>query len=146
MVHGRAKLARLNHHHVKIRPPATMNVLIVEDNKPVSLLLSRMVEEAGLGYVIAANGEVALRLFQQRDIHLAIIDVELPALDGYQVTEAIRALAPDLPIVVISGGPQQERQQQALAAGANEFLGKPLRPSVVQQLLDRYCQQPSATN
>lgn len=123
-----------------------MNVLIVEDNKPVSLLLSRLVEEAGLGYVIAANGEVALRLFEQRAIQLAVIDVELPELNGYEVTRQIRTLAGSLPIIVISADASVGRRQQALDAGANEFLGKPLRPSLFQQLLHRYCQTSPATD
>jgi DNA-binding response OmpR family regulator len=115
-----------------------MNVLIVEDNKPVSLLLSRITEEAGLGYVIAADGEVALRLFGQRDIAMAIIDVELPGLDGYQVARGIRDQSPALPIVMISANSGESWRQQAFDAGADEFLAKPLRPSDLAALFQRH--------
>ncbi|MFN3714270.1 MAG: response regulator [Alcanivoracaceae bacterium] len=115
-----------------------MNVLIVEDNKPVSLLLSRITEEAGLGYVIAADGEVALRLFGQRDIAMAIIDVELPGLDGYQVARDIRNRAPALPIIIISANAGDAWRQQAFDAGADEFLAKPLRPSELTTLFRRH--------
>lgn len=115
-----------------------MNILIVEDNKPVSLLVSRVVEEAGFGYVIAADGETALRLFQQRDIRMAIIDVELPGLDGFQVARDIRNQAPELPIVIISANSGEVWRHQAVDAGADEFLAKPLRPSELTALLQRY--------
>lgn len=114
-----------------------MNILIVEDNKPVSLLLSRVVQEAGYGYVIAADGETALRLFNQRDIHMAIIDVELPGVDGFQVTRDIRNRSASLPLVVISANTGEAWQQQAFDAGADEFLSKPLRPSILTELLQR---------
>jgi len=116
-----------------------MNVLIVEDNKPVSLLLSRIVEDMGLGYVIAADGEAALRLFSQRNISMAIIDVELPGLDGYQVARDIRNQSPTLPVLIISGNNGDSWRQQAFDAGADEFLAKPIRPSELTVLLQRYC-------
>ena len=119
-----------------------MNVLIVEDNKPVSLMLSRMVEEAGYGYVMAPDGEQALRLFQQRDVGLAIIDVELPRLDGFQVAREIRNANPDLPVVIISGNGGESWQQQARDAGANHFIAKPVRPSVLLPVLQEFLNPP----
>ena len=121
-----------------------MNVLIVEDNKPVSLLLSRGVEEAGLGYVIAPDGEAALRLFAQRYIRMAIIDVELPGLDGYQVARDIRNQSPAMPLIIISANSGDAWRQQALDAGADEFVAKPLRPSELTSLLRRYCSLPTS--
>ncbi len=120
-----------------------MNVLIVEDNKPVSLLISRIIEEAGHNYFIAADGEGALRLFSQRPVDLVIVDVELPGIDGYQVAREIRNGAARLPVVVISANQGEAWQQQALDAGANEFLPKPVRPSSLQALLERYQSAPA---
>ena len=118
-----------------------MNVLIVEDNKPVSLMLSRMVEEAGYGYVMAADGEQALRLFHQRDVGLALIDVELPGLDGFQVAREIRNANPSLPLVIISANSGEAWQQQARDAGADRFVAKPLRPSILQPILQEFLGQ-----
>ena len=120
-----------------------MNVLIVEDNKPVSLMLSRIVEEAGYGYVMAADGEQALRLFRQRDVGLAVIDVELPGLDGFQVAREIRNASPELPVLIISGNTGEAWQQQARDAGADHFLAKPVRPSALLPLLARFMPPPT---
>lgn len=116
-----------------------MNVLIAEDNKPISLLLARVTEEAGFGAIIAADGETALRLFQQRQVDMVILDVQLPGLDGFRVAQQIRNLAgPDLPIILISGNSGEAWQQQAEDVGANLFLSKPIRPSRFTELLNQY--------
>lgn len=118
-----------------------MNLLIVEDNKPVSLLISRIAEEAGHTCFIAANGEVALRLYDQRDIDLMIVDVELPGIDGFDVAREVRNQSAHLPIIVISGNQGEVWRQRAIDAGANEFLPKPLRPSSLQTVLNRHLAQ-----
>ena len=119
-----------------------MNVLVVEDNKAVSLVLARVIEEAGYGAIIAADGEAALRLFRQRDIIMAILDVQLPDLDGFRAAQQIRNEAgSEMPIIIISGNSGEAWAQQALDVGANEFLSKPVRPSQLIALLRRYLPQ-----
>lgn len=121
-----------------------MNVLVVEDNKPVSMLICRVVEELGCGYVLAADGESALRLFQQRDIDLVIVDVELPGLDGFQVAREVREEASaSLPIIFISGNTGEAYRQQARDAGGDVFLPKPLRPGDLRKTLESYIAQPN---
>ena len=116
-----------------------MNVLIVEDNKPVGLVLARVVRELGLGALMASDGDSALRMYRQRDVHLILMDIQLPSLDGFSVTREIRNLAgPTLPVILISGNSGDAWQQQALDAGANEFLEKPIRPGELSALLRRY--------
>ena len=119
-----------------------MNVLVVEDNKPVSLMLARVIEEAGYGAVLAADGETALRLFRQRDIAMAILDVQLPDLDGFRAAQLIRNEAGDgIPVIIISGNSGDAWRQQAMDVGANEFISKPIRPSQLTALLSQYLTQ-----
>lgn len=122
-----------------------MNVLVVEDNKPVSMLICRVVEELGCGYVLAADGESALRLFRQRDINMVIVDVELPGMDGFQVAREIReeAGASPLPIIFISGNTGEAYRQQAQDAGGDAFMPKPLRPGELKRTLQTFIAQPS---
>lgn len=115
-----------------------MNILIVEDSKPVTLVISRVVKEAGHDCLFAANGEIALRLFRQREIDMLIVDVELPGIDGYEVVREVRRVSPGMPVVMVSAHEKEERHRQALEAGANEFINKPLPPSRLQQLLTHY--------
>lgn len=120
-----------------------MNVLIVEDNKPVGLVLARVVRELGLGAIMAPDGEGALRMFRQREVHLAIVDVQLPGRDGFSVTRAIRDdVGSSLPIILISANIDKGTQQQAGQAGADEFLAKPVRPGRLAELLRQYLPLP----
>ena len=80
-----------------------MNVLVVEDNKAVSLIICRIIEELGHEYVLAADGEAALRLYRQRNVDLLILDVELPTLDGFSVAREIRNQNGQTPMLFISG-------------------------------------------
>lgn len=121
-----------------------MNILVVEDNKPVSMLICRVVEELDCGYVLAADGEAALKLFQQRDVRALIVDVELPGLDGFQVARSIREEAGgEFPIIFISGNTGEAYRQQAQDAGADAFLPKPLRPAELKATLSRFLSLPS---
>ena len=75
---------------------------------------------------------------------MAIIDVELPGLDGYQVARDIRNQSPSLPVLIISANSGDSWRQQAFDAGADEFLAKPVRPSELIALLQRYCSLPTS--
>lgn len=113
-----------------------MNVLVVEDNKAVSLIICRIIEELGHQYVLAADGEAALRLYHQRDIDLLILDVELPILDGFTVAREVRNGNPDIPILFISGNSSESCLQQCLAVGGDTLMAKPLRPSILRAWLN----------
>ena len=113
-----------------------MNVLVVEDNKAVSLIICRIIEELGHQYVLAADGEAALRLYHQRDIDLLILDVELPTLDGFSVARDIRNQNGQTPILFISGNNSEAYRQQCLDAGGETLMPKPLRPSELRRWLE----------
>lgn len=113
-----------------------MNVLVVEDNKAVSLIICRIIEELGHQYVLAADGEAGLRLYHQRDIDLLILDVELPILDGFTVARDVRNGNSHIPILFISGNGSEACFQQCLDAGGDTLMPKPLRPSELRAWLN----------
>ena len=113
-----------------------MNVLVVEDNKAVSLIICRIIEELGHQYVLAADGEAALRLYHQRDIDLLILDVELPILDGFTVARDVRNGNAHIPILFISGNSSEACFLQCLDAGGDTLMPKPLRPSELRTWLN----------
>ena len=102
-------------------------------------MLARVVRELGLGAFMAGDGDSALRMYQQREVNLILMDVQLPTLDGFSVTREIRNMAGfSVPVILISGNSGEAWQQQARDAGANEFLEKPIRPSELSAVLERY--------
>ena len=115
-----------------------MRILVVEDNKAVSLIICRIIEELEHEYVLAADGEAALRLFRQREVDLLILDVELPVLDGFSVAREVRNENGNIPILFISGNSSEAYQQQSLDAGGDTLMAKPIRPSELRRRLEGY--------
>ncbi|WP_342618693.1 response regulator [Rhodoferax sp. GW822-FHT02A01] len=118
-----------------------MRVLVVEDHpinqKLVAVLLRRMGCEA----TFCENGEQALDWVQRKPFDMVLMDVNMPVMDGLTATRAIRALqgaASKLPIVVLTADVMNDANGQALAAGANDFLSKPVNADRLRALVGKY--------
>ena len=126
-------------------PAEPFRVLVAEDNQMVRELfrtaLQKFQERAMRGsrkleVVEAENGQEACRRLQEEPFHLAVIDYYMPVMDGMQVIRTIRdnEETRSLPIIVISAG-GEDAQYEAFKAGADLFLGKPVRlPQLFQSL------------
>jgi CheY-like chemotaxis protein len=105
------------------------SVLLVDDDLRNTFALSRLLKAHGMMIVIADNGEMALeKLESEPAIDLVIMDIMMPVMDGYQAMQAIRArkhLAA-LPIIALTARAMPEEQEKCLAAGANDYLTKPV--------------------
>ena len=114
-----------------------MRVLIAEDNKAVSLIISKIVEQTGHDYCIAADGEHAMTMLAQREIDLVLLDVEMPKLDGYAVAKHIRKTYPNkwIPIVFISGHTDNKSLNKGLIAGADDYIFKPVNSLLLKAKL-----------
>src|SRR6202012_2379330 len=74
------------------------------------------------------SAEKALQILQNFTIHLVVLDIGMPMLDGLQLLGIIRRRLPDLKIAIMTGRVTEARRTDALAAGADLFLEKPLTP------------------
>lgn len=111
-----------------------LNALVVEDSPPMRKMivfaLSRVRE---LNVVEADDGVEALRKIAQQSFDIIITDINMPILDGLKLVKRLRADANyrDVPIVIITTEGAEEDRQRALALGANAYITKPDRKSVV---------------
>ncbi|MBO7647803.1 MAG: response regulator [Bacteroidales bacterium] len=106
----------------------TYKLLIVEDNVEL-LMLMRQLLKATYHIYIAKNGLEALDIIREKELDLIISDVMMPEMDGYELTTAVKS-DPNynhLPIILLTAKTQEEDEQEALLAGADEFLTKPFR-------------------
>lgn len=106
-------------------------VLIVDDDMRTTFALSKLLCERGMTALKAENGERALSaLAQNPDVHLVLMDIMMPVMDGYETMERIRAQAPfrTLPIIALTAKAMKEDQQRCLACGANDYMPKPVDP------------------
>jgi PAS domain S-box-containing protein len=115
-----------------------MRILAVEDNVTNQFLLRRNLEALGVSVDTAGDGESALAAVRTQAYDAVLMDVSLPGMDGISATAAIRAMdgkVGRLPIIMMSAYAFPEDQARAMAAGANEYLAKPVaRTDLVRTL------------
>jgi CheY-like chemotaxis protein len=103
------------------------NILVVDDEESVRLILRSTLESFGYRSVVAADGAEAVALFRTAPTlyDLAIVDMQMPGLDGGKTIVALRHLRPELPVVGASGLATSENREHAAANGVRHFLDKP---------------------
>jgi DNA-binding NarL/FixJ family response regulator len=105
-------------------------ILIAEDDEAVAELLRTLVEAAGYDVVVARSGDEALELARAHAPSVAILDVNLPGVSGYEVCHELRRLhGAALPILIVSGDRTESYDRVAgLLLGADDYLVKPFAP------------------
>lgn len=104
-----------------------IKVLIVDDEQPIREALGRRLQRENVGVTLAGNGLEGLRLFHSEHPDLVVLDIVMPEMDGLTVVRRIREVA-DTPIMVLSAKAVTEEDIiEGLAAGADEYLVKPIR-------------------
>ncbi|WP_313952129.1 EAL domain-containing protein [Accumulibacter sp.] len=103
-------------------------VLLVDDDEMLRMLAAESLRHAGFEVSEAECGEAALRACQESDFDLLLLDVMMPGIDGYTVCETLRrdARAEWLPIVMLTGLNDSDSIERAYAAGATDFVTKPI--------------------
>lgn len=102
-----------------------MRLLIADDDKALGLFLSRGLEADGHRIRLAYDGGTAVEAFRQDFPDLTILDLNMPVKDGEQVLAEIRALDPDLPVLVLTGRLEVETRVRCLDLGADDLMTKP---------------------
>lgn len=105
-------------------------VLIADDDPDILELVSLTLERDGYEIAPARNGEEALRIAAERTLHLVILDLMMPGIDGCEVTRRLRAADGEyrLPILILSAFAEDRQAALALAAGADAYMRKPFSP------------------
>ncbi|MBN2885734.1 MAG: Hpt domain-containing protein, partial [Chromatiaceae bacterium] len=110
-------------------------IMVVDDSLTVRRVTSRLLRRQGMEVVTAKDGVEALTLLDERLPDLLLLDIEMPRMDGYELTRHIRRSERlrDLPIIMITSRTGAKHREHAMALGVNRYLGKPYQES---QLLD----------
>ena len=115
----------------------------MEDNELNAEIASAILEDAGLTAEVAADGVIALSMLKEAEpgyYDLILMDIQMPRMDGYQTTRAIRAL-PDpraqIPILAMTANAFEEDRAAALAAGMNDHVAKPIEVPKLMRAMAR---------
>ena len=118
-------------------------ILLVEDNEDNRLLIRSYLEHTPFRVDEATNGAQALSRCQRHRYRLVLMDIQMPVMDGYAATEAIRAFektvgAPRVPIIALTANAVDEDVERSLAAGCQAHLTKPIRRKTLINAIEHY--------
>ena len=101
-------------------------ILVAEDDEAFLDALAVVLEADGRFEIVghARNGDEAVELVSQLDVDAVVMDIEMPVVDGVEATRQLHELAPELPIVAISGHDYEERVLEIRNAGASDYVRK----------------------
>jgi signal transduction histidine kinase/CheY-like chemotaxis protein len=117
-----------------------LSILLAEDNAMNKKLATRLLEKRGHIIHSVSNGREALEALEQAHFDVILMDVQMPVMDGWMATQAIRererGTAEHIPIVALTAHAMKHDQEQCLAAGMDGFLSKPFQPAELYRAVE----------
>ncbi|MBS1564518.1 MAG: response regulator [Bacteroidetes bacterium] len=119
----------------------TAKVMVVEDEPLNMLLITEVLRKMGLEVIKAGNGREAIEMLDHDVPALIFMDVNMPEMDGYMTTEAIRALPDErrsIPVIALTADAMKEDKEKCLLIGMNDYISKPFRLEEIEMALKTY--------
>jgi len=122
-----------------------LRVLVAEDNAVNQRFLQRLLERMGHLTTLAADGCQAVQFYESGNFDLVFMDVQMPEMDGYAATAAIRELergsGRHIPIIAMTAYALKGDREKCLAAGMDDYLSKPARLAEIEEAIHRVTEQ-----
>ncbi len=119
-------------------------VLVADDERSICEAFADFVTAEGHEAVVASNGKEAVDAVRRHSPAVAFLDIQMPGGDGLSALEEIRAISPDLPVIIMTAYGTLDTARQAIDLGAFDYLGKPVELLQVSKLLERALHVPNA--
>lgn len=120
-------------------------ILVIDDDPQVLQTLSMMMKRLGHLAFVALDGQHALKVFKQDAPHAAILDLNLPDMNGIEVLRQIRAYDEGFPVIILTGAGTETLEQEGKQLGISDFLVKGFSLQALKAALDRALPQPVMT-
>ena len=124
------------------REKKQLRILLAEDNAINQKIASHVLEKQGHQVTVAANGRQALATLDQAHFDVVLMDVQMPEMDGFETTAAIRArergTGVHLPIIAMTAHAMQGDRERCIAAGMDGYISKPLEVQELIELLEKF--------
>lgn len=121
--------------------PATIDVLVVEDNYVNKLVLEGFLKKLGFNVFSVDNGKEALSILEKRIFNLVLMDCQMPIMDGFEATRQARQLAnanSTVPIIAVTANANPGDRERCIAAGMNDYMKKPFTQANLITTLNRW--------
>ena len=117
-------------------------VLLVEDNAINQKVMTRFLDKWDISVIVAEDGKEAVTEMKKNYVHLVLMDLQMPEMDGYEATRQIRELddnkKSNVPVLALTAAALKEVREKVFASGMNDYLTKPFNPSELQKKLEYY--------
>ena len=116
-----------------------VKILIVEDEPINSELFEVLLKRKKLSYLLASDGEQAMEIFKSnQDIDLVLLDIKLPNMCGEDVLQKMKALRPEVPIIVQTAYVFEVDRQRFFELGGDDYISKPINKELLYEKLSRW--------
>jgi CheY-like chemotaxis protein len=119
-------------------PTRVLRILLVEDHPVNQMFAARLLEKRGHQVAVAANGREAVAAVARDHYDLILMDVQMPEMDGFEATAAIRngeEPGTHIPIVAMTAHTMKGDRERCLAAGMDSYISKPVRPEELDRAI-----------
>jgi signal transduction histidine kinase/CheY-like chemotaxis protein/ligand-binding sensor domain-containing protein len=121
-----------------------LRILLAEDNRVNQVVAVRLIEKLGHNVTVASDGREALAILEKRDFDAVLMDIEMPEMDGFSATKAIRERekgnGEHLPIIAMTAHAMIEDRDRCLNAGMDAYISKPIQVEELIEIITRVCQ------
>ena len=132
-----------------IRQEKPLRLLIVEDDEIIRMVIGKFSIRNGWNVVLAEDGNAALDAYQKQEFDVIIMDCQMPILDGYKTTGAIRQLESQsgthTPIIAMTANALEGFKQTCLNAGMDDYLTKPVEISEFYTIVEKWAKSKNNT-
>lgn len=102
------------------------HILVVDDDKNIRRLIQALLEAENYTVTTAKNGIEALNVFEKEHIDLAVVDIMMPKMDGYEFTKLLRDQNNNLPILMVSAKQEADDRHKGFKMGTDDYITKPI--------------------
>jgi len=120
-------------------------VLVADDERGICQAFTEFLSGEGHEPIIASSGPEAVKLVREQAPAVAFLDVRMPGGDGISALEEIRAIAPEMPVIIMTAFGTLDTAKRAMDLGAFDYLGKPVELKQVRKLLAKALYRPKIT-
>lgn len=121
-----------------MKPPESYTFLLADDDPDYRMMTNLWLSSANYKVTVVEDGKEALAAVKEYDFDLCLFDVNMPFINGLDLSRQVRVLKPNIPIFLITSLRDENTRQQANTIGVNRFLQKPIEPD---QLLNEIAQE-----
>ncbi len=114
-----------------------MTLMLVDDEERYLLTTAKLMEKKGIDVLTAQSGEQALDLLRTHEVHVVILDIKMPGMDGFKTLRAIKTLYPPVEVIFLTGHATMDSAIEGLQFGAFDYV---MKPADIDDILAKACE------